>query len=342
MSSPSSHADFSISSAPSTPGQEPPITLADTPFDDADGDADTILHSSDNVEFMVHKIMLSYSSPVFRSWYEEFEPSEEFNQRYDAFTMEEDSATLTLLLRFIYPGSDPSIPCLSTFQHIMHLMREYDLIQQTTLRKFLSTPEVIQTELLRVFAISFRFGFVEEAKLAAKQCLHTRFEPCPEIEELRYLTALDFHRLWAYHRQCGVEAASLTHSLGWVPVQPRIWMESTTPATDLDSDRHGVNCQLHPLTWNVENGARCLLRGWFVDFLKDAGDVIRERPLGAAAEVLSSPEFLDPTLKKTMDCNACRPKAHLQLTSFIAHFFVKEIEEVVGAVNPVLSIEDDD
>jgi hypothetical protein len=81
------------------------------PFDHADGDL--VLRSSDDIDFVIHRLVLSLSSPFFRDL--PYDISTERERGLPVIPLvEEDHETVERLLRIVYPGVDrPSLARLS-------------------------------------------------------------------------------------------------------------------------------------------------------------------------------------------------------------------------------------
>ena len=100
------------------------------PFDDTD--ADIILRSSDRVDFMVYKVILSKASPVFKTLFSLPQPPMDTPQGSLPITdLAENSKVLAALLSVIYPhtsesGSDEQLS-LNDLIAALDMARKYDM-----------------------------------------------------------------------------------------------------------------------------------------------------------------------------------------------------------------------
>jgi hypothetical protein len=73
------------------------------PYDD-DDDADAILRSSEQVDFYIYRVILSKSSPFFKSMFSLPQPVISASEKRPVIKMTENSNTINVLLAFIYPA----------------------------------------------------------------------------------------------------------------------------------------------------------------------------------------------------------------------------------------------
>ncbi|KAK7024430.1 hypothetical protein VNI00_016281 [Paramarasmius palmivorus] len=99
---------------------------ASSPFDDK-GAWDTILRTSDDINFHVHSAILGFVSPYFR---EMFSLPREDN----VVPVAEDSTALDLTLRFVYPGQAP--PALTTWKDVSSVYRAFTVYRMESTAAF--------------------------------------------------------------------------------------------------------------------------------------------------------------------------------------------------------------
>lgn len=160
---------------PGTPGSEQKSTLADAPFDDPE--ADSILRSSDGVDFHVHTFFISLVSPVFRDMFTLPENPEE-----DSRKVVDLSETSHILYRLL-PWCDPRASAKSTrhldmsLSDISEVLRTTDKYQMDGLPRHISVQmwRHVEQEPVRVYATACRYTAAEWARIvprdAAKQTL---------------------------------------------------------------------------------------------------------------------------------------------------------------------------
>ncbi|PSR86945.1 hypothetical protein PHLCEN_2v5293 [Hermanssonia centrifuga] len=140
----------------------PTLSTARSPFDNAK--ADTILQTSDNVQFHVRSAILSEASLVFCGMFSLPEPTNP--PETPVITVTEDSRTMDALLRLCYPVCDPVFTDLSLLEYVWEAARKYgfDYAAEKAGR---AVKTFLGTSPLRVFAISCRLGVEDVAGLAA-------------------------------------------------------------------------------------------------------------------------------------------------------------------------------
>ncbi|KAH8088990.1 hypothetical protein BXZ70DRAFT_503421 [Cristinia sonorae] len=145
---------------------------ANPPFDR--DDADILFRTSDLVDFSIHKLILSISSPVFADMFSlatSNHPDDWTNENgVTIVTVSESSRVLELLLRFLYPVENPSVGTLAEIADVLEVANKYEvsfLITSMTA----ALHSFLETEPLRVFAVACRLGMEDDAKLAATHAL---------------------------------------------------------------------------------------------------------------------------------------------------------------------------
>ncbi|PSR70421.1 hypothetical protein PHLCEN_2v13672 [Hermanssonia centrifuga] len=96
---------------------------APAPFDQLE--ADTVLRTSDTVDFYVHKSILMVASSVFETMFSLPQPADAAQQ--SVIHVSEDSRTLEYLLRFCYPLVDnPVFDDLSKLEVVLESAMKYE------------------------------------------------------------------------------------------------------------------------------------------------------------------------------------------------------------------------
>jgi hypothetical protein len=175
------------------------------PFDRED--ADVIIRSCDQVDFHVHKIVLSIASVVFEDMFTAPGPlPDEKGQGKPVVSLIEDSKTLHCLLTAIYPVDLSISVTMEDALSLLATCRKYEMDSTAdTVRSLLRTrtpPLFTAPNSFRAYGIASRYHLKEEALLAARLTLERtmNFNACGE--ELRYISGADLFRLWGYHTDC--------------------------------------------------------------------------------------------------------------------------------------------
>ncbi|KAF9068682.1 hypothetical protein BDP27DRAFT_1326752 [Rhodocollybia butyracea] len=197
---------------------EPLIRVADSPFND--DDADTILRSSDHIDFFVHSAMLSVVSPVFRDLFDlpqvqsprSTSPTGYSLKRFVQMT--EDRHSLDLFLRWCDTRAHipvkMSIPDIATVIHLADKFQMEGVAGRVGphLYRFIDS-EPFSVYLLSAFHASL--GDTEEtwgndlARRAAKQLLSQQMPFQPPVHKFfKDMPAVILEPLYHYHRACGI------------------------------------------------------------------------------------------------------------------------------------------
>jgi hypothetical protein len=174
--------------------------------------ADVILratHGTDSRDFRVHKLFLSFASPVFNDMFKLPQPSSE-TSTVDVIDVADPPRVLELVLQFIYPSTDPpAINDLTLLSEVLVLVNKYDI---KVARSRLQSPlmEFAKTEPLRVYAIACRLGFEDEMKIASSHTTPIDLPGLTELpEEFKFVPATEYHRLVHLHRKYREEVVSI-------------------------------------------------------------------------------------------------------------------------------------
>ena len=165
-------------------------------------DADLVLraNSPSPLDFCVHKCILSAASTFFESMFSLPQAPAQC-KRAPIIDVPERSSTLESLLRYIYPMQRPKIDGLDDLVLVLEAACKYDVtVAIDALRSLLRAPRFIDSDPLRVYAIACRFELEDEARLASRRTLSIKVVECPPSEDLRYISAYQYHRLLDLHR----------------------------------------------------------------------------------------------------------------------------------------------
>ncbi|KAI0371628.1 hypothetical protein BV20DRAFT_186800 [Pilatotrama ljubarskyi] len=262
------------------------ILRSDCPYDDK------LMCSSKSVDFRVHRCILSAASPVFEGMFSLPQPATEGDAVIPVIPFPETSVVLETILRFIYPVADPVIDTLDQLALALEAARKYDFgAVVDALRKRLVALDFLETSPLRVYGIATRYDLFEEVEVASKATLRTSLAEQQPHEDLKHMSAYDYHRLIVLREQRAQAA-----------------MELLKPPLDL-------KCMQCNGRWDK---AREPPR-WWADYRERASEELRSRPTtgvifslpflqlsaqagcaGCAASILNSAWFFEQ-LKRSID-----------------------------------------
>lgn len=174
-------------------------------------DADLVLRSSapSPTNFRVHRCILAASSSFFEHMFTLPQPGLASGS-VPTVDVSETADTLEKLLRLIYPMPNPVIDTLDELTPLLEAACKYDItVAVDILSTRLLSPSFLAKEPLRVFAIASRFDLEEAAKIASGHTLSINILDSPLSEDLRHISAYQYHRLLNLHRSRAAAAQDL-------------------------------------------------------------------------------------------------------------------------------------
>ncbi|PBK76272.1 hypothetical protein ARMSODRAFT_220343 [Armillaria solidipes] len=186
--------------------EQPPITTADPPFNDASDLADLVIRTSDNVDFFVHRAFLLLRSPssFFRHVVYGSHHTEE-KGGLPVLEVVEDSATFKSILLFCYPYDTPEFASVEQFSAVGMTLDKYcmDHAFERFIQTVVASP-LIMKQPLRVFAVAVANGWKVLGETAARNTLGVPLDGVEsDVKELDGISARHLQRLLNYHKRCG-------------------------------------------------------------------------------------------------------------------------------------------
>ena len=301
----------------------PPLTeIAPPPFDDPH--ADVVLRSADNVDFLVHRVVLGLVSPFFRDMFTLPPPDSDATTR-QVIPLTEDSQAIVLMLKLCYPLMDICLDSLEDIQLLLELTQKYDIEAGfDRARKALVSLPFLDHQPLRVFAIAYHFELEDETKLAAMHFCHHPII-IPYVPELDLIPTFAYHCLLDYRNRCGDAVIALTNSLHWLPANAS-WVWATCKV-----------CPAGPYRLTLSDGRTWVPRSWFTDYFEQVKDFLRVRPYPKA---ILDPLFLQASLEKACACWFCGRRASRDLykyASIVALMVQRVLSEVRAFHSPFIT-----
>ncbi|KAH9921623.1 uncharacterized protein B0H18DRAFT_542333 [Fomitopsis serialis] len=185
------------------------IYAAKAPFDKHS--ADLVLRSSDNVNFRVHKQVLSLVSDFFDSMLSVPQPTQAESQDLDVYSglplvrVTEKSWTLDRLLRFCYPTADPEFRTVAHIRPVLMAAAKYQMDEVISLSE--KQLFLLEDSPLHVYALACEFNLENAAKAAAERCRARAMRPIHGTPGLDGVTAGQIYRLLQF---CSQKPASKT------------------------------------------------------------------------------------------------------------------------------------
>jgi len=220
-----------MSTGPSKPEEK----LAPAPFNDAR--ADLILQSNDEVpvHFRISKFILSIASPVFADMLSIPLPTSQKTHEIQVVSLPEDSETLDLSLRHLYPVRSPEVVELRQTLILAEFAHKYqvDALEQDITRYLM---DAIKRDPVGVYAIANKFGYKGIGESAALSSLNLQFSQL-KSQHVQYAPAeLELLR---YHAACGRAASAVASQRTWFP----LWVQSTAFITHDATDNFCTACK---------------------------------------------------------------------------------------------------
>ena len=195
----------------------PSMSSSSTFFTTTDGDV--ILHAgpepNSKHDFRVHKLILSLASPVFKDMFAFPQPPDQTlnEQQLSIVDILESPKVIDTILRLVYPGVEPpKIVDIPTLSASLSAADKYNItsiypVFKDTLKTFLPHHS------FGVYVVACRFGFVEEAKKAAKLG-NTQSIMYPGLdEEVRHISSTDLLRWVRFVQERETKGREITERL---------------------------------------------------------------------------------------------------------------------------------
>lgn len=188
----------------------PETVDAGPPFDHPAADA--ILRSSDNVDFRVHKLLLSLASTVFNDMFSLPQDTQDASQdeMKDGLPVIQVAEARRVLERFLFMCYPPAAVDPPEFdenfrdvEELMEVAIKYHAERiEKRLRKMLVSPKFLEADPLRVFGAACRCKMSEEAKMAARATLAKDILKREYGPEIASITGGQMFHLLQYHAEC--------------------------------------------------------------------------------------------------------------------------------------------
>ncbi|KAK0500992.1 hypothetical protein EDD18DRAFT_1348432 [Armillaria luteobubalina] len=312
----------------------PKIIRAEAPFNDASDLADLVIRTTDNVDFFVHRILLSLKSPssFFRHALEGSRYTEE-RDGLPVLEVKEDSIVFRKVLLFCYPYDVPEMKnveecfavggvldkyCLDNgFERFVRAMRALPLMKQNT---------------LRIFGFAAARGWKDLGEAAARNTLRMALDQEIEFDGLDNITALQYLRLRDYRKRCGKAAQfesdpTLGEKMTWIAGE-------TSELLFLRSDLEEQTCRwcIKPLTCWMTTGDRIFrTHYWLADYVNTVKAEVLRQP---CPEVALDEDIISRAVVESI--SQCGHEEWTKIAASQIHQYAKllakEIERLISQV----------
>ena len=324
-------------------------TTFGAPFDY--DDADVILRSSDQVDFRVHRIILSTFSPFFKTMFSLPQPDAASISRKQnpVVDLPENSRTIAALLTPIYQADSVATEPTSLDDLIIALAaaKKYDMavVSRHLITKF-ARSKAVQDDPMVAFCVAYSHELGEAARVAAKASLKHRMNLDNIVDQLQFLNVAAFPQLYKYHRACSAAAAAAVSGseLYWITSSHSIssWQNlANNPQCPQSQSskclRHQYRIKKHDTVttrryddynpyvyWNATTP--------YYNYITRVHSVLLEHP---CREAVTNHIFLEPFYKEGNGCQTCRLTL-LGLPEF-SRILGEEIERRISEVRHFLA-----
>ena len=268
-----------------------------------DPDADIILRSSDRVDFIVYKVILSKASPVFMTMFTLPQPATDTqpDSCRPIVELAENSNVLAAFLSVMYPPTPMSPKPLSLDDLIaaLDMARKYDIAAMSDrLLMDFGGLETLQNKALEAFCAAYSRKLAKVAKIAAEASLKHRLTLDAIGDKLQYTNGPAFHSLWKFHRACSAVAIKAisgnVFGPGWIPTDPPPWWG--VASANCCCNRHDYRFAPKKFHWSAHIS--------WGDYLNRARKALRKHPCSEAITNQDT-SILRPSYQAQM-CDECK------------------------------------
>lgn len=286
------------------------------PFDFQD--ADVVLRSSDDADFLVHKSTLSRASTFFREFPYDLDDqsgnvvaSNQQSGRAVIPLLEEKAETVEALLRLIYNERVPDFTSITHMHNVFESGRKYS-IHMPGLALAAALSASTEADGLSVYALACHYGFPNLAHIVAKQLLQRPAaslipEPSscsfPQRKALRLISAEDLLLLHSYRRRTHQQALAVFHD------------EIISSPYNISTCRKG-GCRTSEFDLRQLGHSTIRSTSWFAGYITDVRAVLDKR---THEDALVNPEALlnAAVVAAQTTCETCLRKAQDELPKVI-------------------------
>ncbi|EIW77376.1 hypothetical protein CONPUDRAFT_129640 [Coniophora puteana RWD-64-598 SS2] len=298
-------------------------------FPFTDSRADVIIRSSDNVDYRVHKYMLSFSSTCFSDMFQL--PQAQGQNDLPVVPVTEDSAVLEKLLLFCYPCDRPQLETLDETIKFLEAGRKYGMDNiKDAARAALPSVRIASPNPLAAIVAALKYEMDAEAKEIARYLLEKDSIPltAPEIDDM---SASELAALMRYHAACCDAASRVvsdpsTQELTCALFNSFARSNTLSTASSLAAGG-GHPCTCHKRQWAYGRQAFDAPR-WWLEFADEVAWILGKMPAPHGTQIKNA---FHMGLYKARSCASCSSKGCRSLAQFLA-FIQEEVERAISEV----------
>ncbi|KAJ7580270.1 hypothetical protein C8J56DRAFT_278930 [Mycena floridula] len=276
-----------------------------------DHNADLILRTTDDIDFHIQRIFLTLQSPVFATMFTLPQPT---NESAPTIPFPRSAHDLSLLMGYCDPRNVPSTE-LEDMQCVLEMADQFEMehIIARVAKKLENSPELIEKEPFKVFAIATQHRLEKIAQLAAKETLRFPMVERRYIPEMTRISAAALQHLNDYYFACCAAVGKHLSDSNWIPeASPFRYPE-------------GLTC--FPLISHGGNEVRL----WVAQHIDNARALYWDRPSPSLfAKLPARPN--QGQHWQCRDCEVCRVVVPVEFDIFRQQFGAA-VDEAVSAVH---------
>ncbi|KAH9000402.1 hypothetical protein EDB92DRAFT_1831068 [Lactarius akahatsu] len=296
------------------------------PFDHAD--ADTILRSSDQVDFPVYRVILSASSSFFKSMFSLPQPEASvLEKQKPVIDLTENSRTISIILTLIYPvvsvATEPE--SLDDMIDACVAAKKYDMaaVSRRLIQMF-TESDIVRDKPVVAFCAAYSHELGEAARVAARASLKRRMNLDNLGDMLQHINGPAFHQLYKFHRACSNTASEVVSGahLTWITTGHYTWWSLANKGCTYACPKYHYTIGPSRSAWEIPAP--------YHDYITRAHKVLLEHP---CKEAVTPNYFLYPSYGQK-GCSQCQLSA-FGLPEF-SYLLGEEVERRVSEVDLVL------
>ncbi|KAK0185131.1 hypothetical protein F5146DRAFT_987259 [Armillaria mellea] len=324
---------------------------AEAPFNDTSDLADLVIRTTDNVDFFVHRVLLSLKSPssffrrrklLHRGEPHVLEGSRHTEERdgLPVLEVKEDSSTFRKVLLFCYPYDVPEMKNIEECFAVGVVLDKYCLDNgfERFVRVMVVSP-LMKHNALRIFGFAAAHGWKELEEAAARNTFRVALDQKVELDSLDSIPALQYSRLRDYRERCGKAAQfesnpTLGEKMTWIAGK-------TSELLFMRSDLEEPICRWcrKPLTcWMTTGDQIFRTHGWLADYVNTVKARVLRQPTSEIA--LDKDIVAQAVVKSISQCGheGWTKIAASQIYQY-ATLLANEIERLIVQVSDVTAAE---
>jgi hypothetical protein len=302
------------------------------------------ISSSDGVQFLVRKSLLSLASPVFSDMFSVPQPNSSLGSDAptDPINLSEPSKTIRLILSLCeLPITSIFIDSLLDIADLLQAADKYDIkiIREHAFHS-LSQPKFLENEPLRVYAIASRYGAYDIATLAAQRTLRYPLLHAEYFSDLEIVDGGTIYRVLQYHKQCTVAAVEVATNHTWIR-DAYVFFDCPEANSGEDDENEEDNrdegLQIYTTTIRTRPSRKykngflkpVSVHPCWIRFMATTKVALSESPY---SETIRDKDRVMEALSSASQCSHCRKLVKSEFSNFL-DTFVKEVEARVNEVS---------